>query len=161
MIAQFFFSMFKFFDTFIYESRLMHGRLRIAVAELSLQKREKQPESWKLRFPRACCIEEILLVFVWSRCSARNYCRIKFRSKRFSISARLHPSNSGAVDGQKQLSGRRWSVLERPLLQLERRQGQVQHERGGQRECPLWVRLGLPSEVSPVLQRASVRMFFA
>ena len=57
----------------------------------------------------------------------------------------------GAIDGQEQLSGCRWQVLARPDVQLERRQGQVQHERGGQRERELWRRLGVPSEVSPVL----------
>jgi hypothetical protein len=37
----------------------MNGSSRIAVTELSLQGREKQSESWRSRFPRAYCIEEI------------------------------------------------------------------------------------------------------
>ncbi len=45
------------------ESRLMHGRLRIAVAELFLF-REIQPESCRPRFARERCDEEILLAFV-------------------------------------------------------------------------------------------------
>ena len=36
----------------------MNGRLRIAAAELSLQ-RDKQPESLRLRFQGARCVEEI------------------------------------------------------------------------------------------------------
>ena len=63
------------------EYRLMYSRLRIAVAELS-HFNEKQPESWRLRFPRACCVEEILLVLVW--------CRFRRKANAVKLPAEAH-----------------------------------------------------------------------
>ncbi|OHB09714.1 MAG: hypothetical protein A3G05_02420 [Candidatus Zambryskibacteria bacterium RIFCSPLOWO2_12_FULL_45_14] len=100
------------FDILINESRLMHGRLRIAVAELFLfclpvrsfgGGGRNRPEFSRLRFGEACRNKEILLTSVQGRPLSLygGYCQIKFRSKIMPCYQRGTSSSFGAMDGQR------------------------------------------------------------
>jgi hypothetical protein len=128
----------------------MNGRLRIAVAELFLLARNRS-EFWGSRFPEENRCKEILLVFVYCKPLSLygGCCSIKFRSESASCFQQELHSSFGATDEQRQFSGRRWRLLERAELQLERRQAQVRRQLDRQCERQLRFRVRLRFEVSP------------
>ena len=123
------------------EPRLMNGSSRIAVAEL-LPFRDWRPESWRSRFPRACRNEvEILLAFVQDRQSTPIDLGLCCQSihpiacggvyagaRRYPVSSWKYPRAS-VIGWTKAKSGCRSGLLQVAVLQLQRRQGQVRHQR--------------------------------
>ena len=73
---------------------------------------------------------------------------MKFKNERVSCFQQEPFSSFGVMDRHEQLSGCRWRFLEGPVLQLQRRQGQVRHEVAQQCQRELWFRVGFPSEAS-------------
>ncbi len=122
------------------KSRLMYGSLRIAVAEL-LPFRDRWPEFWRSWFPRArhneeeillaSCLRQTttpLLIYLGLSCHSLHSWKCNSGARRYPIANGKYPRAS--VIRQTEAKSRcRWRLIEVALLQLQRRQGQVRHER--------------------------------